>query len=154
MYICIWRRIWSTKMWDILTCALVSPQSKLLSATNYNILHYLKLSIYLQLIILAIIWYSSNMIAPHKWTQFISKKVYRSPLHIVQPEFALNGTVTYMIISIRIQMILMITLLIIVLTTTAITMIILITILMKKMAGNGGIDDANDNTDKDKDRYV
>ena len=34
-----------------------------------NILHYLNLSMFLRTIILAIIWYTPNMIVPHKWTQ-------------------------------------------------------------------------------------
>ena len=49
--------------------ALVSQPSTIVVAKDLNISHYLKLSIYLPTIILAIISYTPNMTVPHKWTQ-------------------------------------------------------------------------------------
>ena len=49
--------------------ALVSQPIKLIVAKDSNILHYLNLSINSPSIILLIIWYTPNIIVPHKWTQ-------------------------------------------------------------------------------------
>ena len=49
--------------------ALLSQPSTLVVAKDSNILHYLNLSMFLPKNVLAIVWYTPNMIVPHNWTQ-------------------------------------------------------------------------------------
>ena len=63
--------------------ALLSQPIMLVVAKDSKISYYLNLSINSPTIILSIIWYTLNMIVPHKWTQIWSWWYQINPLSLV-----------------------------------------------------------------------